>query len=69
MKVINKEVKECELTTWEKNTVLDLIYSHRWKEGRILIKDYEDKFYDKILKQLRIEVRNSYNKQLIKEEA
>lgn len=69
MKVINKEVKNCELTSWIKETVLDLKYTHRWKEGRILVRDYNDELYAKTLKELRVEVRKAYNLQKIKEEA
>jgi len=40
-----------------KNTVLDLVYTHKWNEWRILVKDYDDKYFDVILKQLRVKVR------------
>ena len=61
MKVIKREVKDCEETSWVKTTVLDLHYSHRWEKGRILVRDYDDSMYTYILKQLRKEVRNHYN--------
>lgn len=68
MKIIKKKVKSCENTWWVKTTVLDLIYSHRGKEWRILVKDYfdsEENFND-ILKQLRVKVRELYNKEKLK---
>lgn len=63
MKVINKEVKDCKFTNWKETKVLDLHYSHRWKKWRILVQDYfdDEKTYNYILKQLRIQVRNKYN--------
>ena len=66
MKVINKEIKECDEKDWTKVTVLDLQYTHRWEEWRILIRDYSDDFYDDILKQLRKAVRNNYTEQKLK---
>ena len=62
MKVIKKEIKECEFTDWKKTTVLDLEYTHRWEKWRILIKDYDDVNYYDILKALRVEIRKLYNK-------
>jgi len=71
MKVINKEVKECEFENGTKNTVLDLEYTHRWTKWRILVKDYVDdeKLYTYILKQLRVQVRNAFNAKKLKWEA
>lgn len=72
MKVLKKEVKICEETSWEKVKVLDLQYSHRWEKGRILVRDYKDSSYNFILKQLRKEVKKNYdtfqeNKEITKE--
>jgi len=63
MKVINKEIRECESTAWEPITVLILEYTHRKKRGRIMIREYDDKDYDEILKRLRKEVRELYLKE------
>ena len=61
MKIISKEVKECAMEDWSTTMVLDLLYTHRSKKKkRILVKDYDDKNYDYILKQLRVKVREAY---------
>lgn len=60
MKITNKEVKECEMPDWTKTSVLDLEYTHKWTTWRILVKDYNDDFYDYILKQLRVKVREYF---------
>lgn len=60
MKILKKMIKECEETSWSKTIVLDLEYTHKWETWRILVKDYKDEFYDIILKQLRVAVRNAY---------
>jgi hypothetical protein len=60
MKITNKEVKECEMPDWTKTKVLDLEYTHKWTAWRILVKDYNDDFYDYILKQLRVKVREYF---------
>lgn len=60
MKVKNKEIKECTNPDNSKTTVLDLEYSHKWETWKILVKDYDDKFYNVILKQLRKEVKKHY---------
>jgi ribosomal protein L25 (general stress protein Ctc) len=62
MKIKSKEVKECEFTNSKKTTVLDLIYTHRWQEWRILVKDFQENDYKNILKQLRVKVRENFNK-------
>lgn len=62
MRIISKEVKECEMANnWTKTTVLDLNYTHRGKKWRILVKDYNDDTYEYVLKQLRVKVRENYN--------
>lgn len=65
MKITSKEIKECEMPDWTKTNVLDLEYTHKWTKWRILVKDYNDDFYDYILKQLRVKVREYFltNKQ------
>jgi len=45
---------------WTKTNVLDLEYTHKWTAWRILVKDYNDDFYDYILKQLRVKVREYF---------
>ena len=60
MKIKTKDIKECEFTNGKQTLVLDLLYTHRGLEGRILVKDYDDKNYEGILKQLRKEVRQAY---------
>ena len=67
MKIISKEVKDCEETNGDKLKVLDLKYSHRGKQWRVLIHDYDDVNYDAILTKLRVEVRDLYNKTQAKE--
>ena len=69
MKIIKKEIKECEFTDSKKTTVLDLTYSHMGEQWRILIKDYKEDTYKDILKQLRVKVRNLYVEQKLKSEA
>ena len=69
MKVISKEVKECEVTSGKKETVLDLQYSHKWEKWQILVRDYHDSMYSYILKQLKSKVRDAYNEQKLKSEA
>ncbi len=60
MKILKKEIRKCEETSWEKTTVLELEYSHRKEKWRILVRDYDDSTYSYILKQLRIKVREAY---------
>lgn len=62
MKILEKNVRKCEFSDGRKTTVLELIYTHRSKEKkRILVKDYDDEHYEKILKLVRKEVRNNHN--------
>lgn len=60
MKIKSKEIKDCENPDGTRTNVLDLQYTYKWETWRVLVKDYDDKFYSKILKQLRQEVRNNY---------
>ena len=61
MKIISKEVKDCEFTNWEPTKVLEIVYTHRSKEHRrILVKDYNENDEKNILKQLRVAVREDY---------
>ena len=60
MKIRKKEIKTCDDSDWGKTCVLDLEYTHRGETWRILVRDYEDKNYKIILKQLREKVRNAY---------
>ena len=60
MKVIKKEVKNCE-EKWKNIKVLELQYSHRGEKGKIFVKDFIDSDYKNILKQLRVKVRENYN--------
>lgn len=67
MKILKKEVRICEETNWNKVRVLDLQYSHRGEKGQIFVRDYNDSMYSYILKQLRKEVRKTYeNYQVLK---
>lgn len=62
MKILEKNIRKCTNPDWTKTTVLELIYTHRSKvKERILVKDYNDRFYNYILKQLREKVREHYN--------
>ena len=61
MKIIKKKIKDCENPDWTRTNVLDLEYTYKRNKGRILVKDYDDKFFNLILKQLRVQVRNNYN--------
>lgn len=63
MKILKKEVKDCEDTASNKMKVLDLHYSHKGKEWRILVRDFIEDDFKNVLKQLRVAVRNSYNKE------
>lgn len=64
MKILEKNIKKCKDMDGNNTTVLELIYTHRSKEKqRILVKDYNDRFYNYILKQLREKVREHYNNQ------
>ena len=65
MKVISKEIKDCEETNWDKVQVLDLKYTHKGETGRVLIHDYDDVNYKEILKRLRVEVKNHYANQKV----
>jgi hypothetical protein len=59
MKIKSKEIKECD--DWNcKTIVLDLLYSYKWKEWRILVRDYIDSDHQNILKQLRVKVKENY---------
>jgi hypothetical protein len=60
MKIISKEVKECEFTDSKKTKVLDIKYTHRGETGRILIQDYDSALEDEYIKELRVKVRDAY---------
>lgn len=64
MKITKKKILEVEVENWDKINVLELLYTHKWEDGKILIRDYieDEKGYKKILKQLRVAVRDNYNK-------
>ena len=61
MKILKKNIRECEMPDWTKTMVLELDYSHKKFTGKIIVKDYNDINYHKILKQLRPEVVKAYN--------
>jgi len=61
MKILSKVVKECDTETG-KTLVLELNYSHKRKKWKVLIRDYNDEYYEYILKQLRKEVKEAYDK-------
>jgi len=62
MKVRKKEVKQCTMPDWTETTVLELIYTHKSKKfQKILVKDYDDKYYECVLKQVRKAVTEQYN--------
>lgn len=61
MKVIKKQIKKCENSDWSKTNVLDLLYTHKKKEWRVLVKDYDDANYNVILKQIRKAVKEQYD--------
>ena len=60
MKITSKKIIECEYK-WEKTIVLDLEYTHKWETWKIFVKDYDDNNFKEILKELRIQVNNTYN--------
>lgn len=60
MKITSKKIRECEYK-WEKTIVLDLEYTHKWETWKIFVKDYDDNNFKEILKELRIQVNNTYN--------
>jgi len=64
MKITEKNIREVEVESWDKINVLELLYTHRWEDWKILIRDYieDEKGYKAILKQLRVAVRENYNK-------
>jgi hypothetical protein len=67
MKVTEKEIRECEEINEKgekvKTTVLFLTYSHYGLKGcKIMVKDYNDEFYDYVLEQLKSAVRKAYPK-------
>ena len=61
MKITNKEIKECTLPNWDKTTILDLQYTHKWEKGRVLLDNYDDKYYNKVLKLVRKAAIEQYN--------
>lgn len=65
MKIINKEIRDCEYTNWIKTKVLILDYSYKWETWQIQLKDIDEwiieKYFDKYLKILRKQVKNQYN--------
>ena len=61
MKILSKVVKECDTETG-KTIVLELGYSYKKKKWKVLIRDYNDEYYEYILKQLRKEVKEVYDK-------
>jgi hypothetical protein len=60
MKIISKEIKECENTDSTKTIVLDITYSHKGEKWRLLVKDFEEKNEKKIIKQLRKKVQEYF---------
>ncbi len=60
MKIISKEIKECENSDSTKTLVLEIIYSHKWETWKLLIKDYEEKYEKKVIKQLRKKVQEYF---------
>ena len=65
MKVTRKEIKECDYN-WKKEMVLFIDYTHKWEKWDVQIRDYghlvdDEKAYEYILKELRVQVRNTYN--------
>ena len=60
MKITSKKIRECEYK-WAKTMVLDLEYTHKWETWKIFVKDYDDNNFKEILKELRIQVNNTYN--------
>ena len=65
MKVTRKEIKECEYDNG-KEMVLFIDYNHRGEKWEVQIRDYghlvdDEQAYEYILKELRVQVRNTYN--------
>lgn len=59
MKVTSKEVRECE-EDGKKTLVLILEYTHRRKNWRVMVKDYDDSTYEYVLKQLKQAIGKHY---------
>jgi len=68
MRITEKNIREVDLESWDTNTVLELLYTHRGLDWKILIRDYveDEKGYKLILKQLRKAVRENYDAYKIK---
>lgn len=70
MKVIKKEIRDCTFE-WKENKVLIINYTHRWEKWEVMFKDYwhlvdDERAYNYILKQLRIQVKNLYAQEKLK---
>lgn len=64
MKILEKNILKCKNEDGTTNTVLEIFYTHKTKERqRILVKDYNDRFYRVILAQIRKKVTEYYNNQ------
>lgn len=62
MKITSKDIKNCTMEDGTETLVLELKYTHKWMEGKILVKDYNDDNYESILKKLKIAVKEAYDK-------
>lgn len=63
MKVTKKTIRECD-TQDGKTIVLELEYTHKWYNWKLLVRDYNDKNYKHILKQLKKEVISYFNENI-----
>lgn len=68
MKILSKQIKECEETNWTKTTVLDLVFSYKHRKWRVLIRDYfnDNKTYAHIIKNLKEEIVKAYREWRLK---
>lgn len=64
--VIKKQVKLCDIQGWGKTNVLFLDYKINWEKGNIQVKDYDDKYYAYVLKQLKQKANNLYIQEKMK---
>lgn len=60
MKIISKEVKDCENPNWTTTKVLEVNYTHKWLSWKILIKDFIEEDEENVLKQLHSKVKEAY---------
>ena len=56
MRVYKKIVKECETDKGVKELVLFLYYSHKGEKWEVIVRNYDERLYEKIRKTLALEI-------------